>query len=151
MKKRTMFFSLCLVPRLAITSECSPDIVKSHESTQSCPQKEQRYEKLCCEEIVVRSNTEPSGLYIGLTGMYAVPTETGLGTFVHSLGYTNSTGGVTSQAKPSKADYKITGGVQLGCDFGSSANRIEADYFYLHNSKSNSHTPDDAEPISINF
>lgn len=88
---------------------------------------------------VVRSYTEPSGFYIGLTGMYAVPSETGLGTFIHSLGYINDDGGVNSRITPSKAHYRPAGGIEIGYDFGGFGYKLEGSYFYLHNSKRNSH------------
>lgn len=118
---------------------------------EQCCERPERCEKTPCNEKPVRSYTEPSGLYIALMGMYAVPTETGLGTFNHSLGYANSSGGVTCSHDPIKLPYKPAGGIQLGYDFGGSANRLELAYFYLHNSKHNTHTPDDAVTFGSAF
>lgn len=95
----------------------------------------QRCEKAQCDDRSIRSYTEPSGFYIGVMGMFAVPTETGLGTFTHSVGLVNDQGGVTCKGAPSEASFGTAGGIQVGYDFANSGNRLEAAYFYLHNSK----------------
>ena len=93
-------------------------------------------------------NPCPYGFYVGLTGMWAVPTETGLGTFTDSWQYLNSDGSITSLSKPSKNDYEFAGGFQVGYDFPCSGNNIEVEYFHLHNSKHNVFGTSDG-PISF--
>ncbi len=125
--KKHIFFIMLIVNGLAIGSD------------QNCRQ---------CGEGALRSLTEPCGVYIELTGQYAVPTETGLGTFTDSWQYADQDGGVTSLSKPSKANYDPAGGIKLGYDFPCSAKMIEVEYSHLYNSKHNYNDTSD-NPISF--
>lgn len=127
---------------------CNKNKIQKAEKAQQVECDKEKAQQVECGEGALRSYTQPSGFYIGLTGMYAVPTETGLGTFIHSIGQPNSSGGVNCESEPSKAHYKPAGGIQLGYDFSGSANKIEAAYFYLHNSKYNTHPPEDV-PVAF--
>lgn len=100
-----------------------------------------------CYDSCFRSLISPGGFYIGLTGMYVVPSETGLGNFTDSWQYADATG-VTSLSKPSKAKYKGAGAVKLGYDFPGSANNLEVEYVHLDNSK---HNFNDTSDVPVSF
>ncbi len=104
----------------------------------------------CCEYSgpALRSDTGLSGFYIGATGVWAVPNETGLGTFTDSWQYANTDGSTTALSKPSKAHYKGAGGLKLGYDFPCSGNNVEVEYFRLYNSKHNVNDTSD-NPVSF--
>ncbi|MGE0199187.1 MAG: Lpg1974 family pore-forming outer membrane protein [Simkaniaceae bacterium] len=88
-----------------------------------------------------------SGFYLKLTGAALLPSETGIGSFTDSWQYT-SDGGIRSLSKPSKADYKFACGALVGYDASSLPNFVEAEYFYLSNSKHNYNDTSD-NPISF--
>ena len=75
-----------------------------------------------------------SGFYVGVTGLYLTPSETGIGLFTDSWQYTDpNTGKTTSKSKPFDPDGNWSVGAKLGYNFGESANNLEFDYFYLNN------------------
>jgi len=89
----------------------------------------------CCSQCF-RSLVCSGGPYIGVTGLYVVPSETGLGDFTDSWQYADATS-VTSLSKPSKARYKGAVGVLFGYDIPCTANNLEVEYVHVDNSKHN--------------
>lgn len=79
----------------------------------------------------------PCGFYVGLTGICAVPTETGLGMFTDSWIYANPDGSLTALSKPSRNRYKGAGAIKVGYDFAGNGNNIEVEYLHLYNSRHN--------------
>ncbi|WP_231296897.1 Lpg1974 family pore-forming outer membrane protein [Fluoribacter dumoffii] len=74
----------------------------------------------------------PGGLYVGGTGYYVQPSETGIGLVTDSWLFTVP-GGTQAQSKPFDPGYKWAGSVTLGYDIPMSANNIEINYLYLEN------------------
>lgn len=103
---------------------------------------------VCCEINEPYDVSSKEGFYIGATGVWAVPSETGIGTFTDSWQYLDSDGGVTALSKPSKASYKGAWGLKGGYDFACSGYNVEVEYFHLHNSKHNVNDTSDG-PISF--
>jgi hypothetical protein len=77
-----------------------------------------------------------SGFYVGVTGLYAKPSESGDGLVTHSLQYTDANGQTTSESHPFAPSNSGGIGAKLGYDFGSSANSLEFDYLHFNNSTS---------------
>lgn len=93
------------------------------------------------------SNSYNPGFYTKLNGAALLPSETGIGSFTDSWQYT-ANGGIRSLSKPSKADYKFAGGGLIGYDAAFQPSFIEAEYFYLSNSKHNYNDTSD-NPVSF--
>ncbi len=74
----------------------------------------------------------PGGLYVGGTGYYVQPSETGIGLVTDSWLFTVANG-TQSQSKPFDPDYQWAGSVTLGYDIPMTANNIEVNYLYLKN------------------
>lgn len=83
---------------------------------------------LMCTEAI------PSGFYVGVTGIYAKPSETGIGLVTDSWQYRQPNGAVLSQSKPFEEDSRGGIGAKVGYDFGASANSLEFDYLHFNNS-----------------
>lgn len=105
------------------------------------------YSQWDCNECCQPESTG-GGFYVGGYGMWAVPTETGLGTFTDSWQYLDADGGVTALSKPSKAKYEAAWGIRAGYDFPCSQNNVEVEYFHLDNKKHNVNDTSDG-PISF--
>lgn len=77
-----------------------------------------------------------SGFYVGVTGIYAKPSESGDGLVTHSLQYTDPNGQIASESHPFAPSNSGGIGAKLGYDFGNSANSLEFDYLHFNNSTS---------------
>lgn len=83
-----------------------------------------------------------TGFYVGVTGLYLEPGESGIGEFTDSWQYHDpATGVTTSKSKPFDPDLSGSVGAKLGYNFGESANDLEFDYLYFH---SNTHAVNDS-------
>lgn len=89
-----------------------------------------------------------SGVYARFTGSALAPNETGIGSFTDSWQYAQSDGGIVSRSKPSKADYEFSAAGLLGYDFYSRPDFVEAEFFYLSNSKHN-YNDTSSHPVSF--
>ncbi len=76
----------------------------------------------------------PSGFYVGVTGIYAKPSESGIGLVTDSWQYRQADGSLLSQSKPFEEDSRGGIGAKVGYDFGASANSLEFDYLHFNNS-----------------
>ncbi|MCD6045240.1 MAG: hypothetical protein K0R48_403 [Gammaproteobacteria bacterium] len=93
------------------------------------PEKQKPCHFLCTQNTI-------SGFYVGVTGIYAKPSESGNGVAGHSLQYTAPNGQTTSENHPYTPSNSGGIGAKLGYDFGASANSIEFDYLHFTNSTS---------------
>lgn len=85
-----------------------------------------------CSSSALCSMENPSGFYVSLTGIDAVPSETGLGMFSDSWQYTDANGNITARSKPIKPAYKWAGAAAIGYNIPGTANNIELSYFWLN-------------------
>lgn len=111
-----------------------------------CP--EYNYNTNACCDYGYESNYDKGGFWIAGSGMWAVPSETGIGTFTDSWQYLESDGSILALSKPSKAKYEGAWGIRGGYDFPCSGNSVEVGYFHLHNDKHNYNDTSDG-PISF--
>lgn len=127
---RTPLKSMCLFTIFALTAiaNAAPPSLNDGNESQ------------CCEA--------DSGFYLKFTGAAVLPSETGIGTFTDSWQYADPDGGVTALSKPSKATYKFAGAGLIGYNLPSSATFVEAEYFYLSNTKHNYNDTSD-HPVSF--
>lgn len=88
-----------------------------------------------CPPGALCSLASPGGFYIGLTGMWVVPSETSIGDFTDSWEYANADGSFTALSKPAKFNYRWAAAGKIGYDIPCTANNIEVSYLWLHNRK----------------
>lgn len=74
----------------------------------------------------------PGGFYLGMTGIYGQPSETGLGLVTDSWSYTVPNG-TLALSKPYEINYKWLGDAKVGYDIPGTANNVEINYLFLHN------------------
>lgn len=72
--------------------------------------------------------------FVGITGMYAKPSETGIGDATNSWQYA-SADTITSLSKPAKSSQQWQGGFDVGYNFPNSSNSLEFSYFQLRSNK----------------
>lgn len=94
--------------------------------TYNPPEEQKPCDLLCTQGI-------HGGFYVGVTGVYAKPSESGIGLATHSDQYTSSNGLTTSKSTPFEPSNSGGIGAKVGYDFGTSANSLEFDYFYFNN------------------
>ncbi len=75
-----------------------------------------------------------NGFYVGVTGIYAKPSESGIGLVTDSWQYQQPNGALLSQSKPFDPDSSGGIGAKVGYDFGASGNSLEFDYLHFNNS-----------------
>ncbi len=95
-----------------------------------------------CSSVLCAMNN-PGGFYIGISGVYGQPSETGLGLVTDSWLY-----GTTAISKPFDPNYKWFGIAKLGYDIPGTANNIEINYLFLDNG---THAVNDFSDGSIGF
>ena len=83
-----------------------------------------------CDALCAANN--PGGFYLGITGIYGQPSETGLGLVTDSWLYGNSAAAMAI-GKPFDPNYKWLGIGKVGYDIPGTANNIEIDYLFLNN------------------
>lgn len=101
-----------------------------------------------CPGGPLRSLIYRGGFYIKGTGIAAVPSETGLGTFTDTWMYATPDGGTLGLSKPSKLKYRAAWAVKVGYDIPCTPNNIEVEYTRLHNRKHNVNTTAD-HPVAF--
>jgi hypothetical protein len=84
--------------------------------------------------VDVVAPADNGGFFVGVTGMYAKPSETGLGDANNSWQYA-SVDTITSLNKPIKSSQQWEVGFDVGYNFPNSSNSLEFSYFQLRNSK----------------
>lgn len=72
------------------------------------------------------------GFYAGVTGLYAKPSETGLGQVTDSWQFAVP-GGIDARSFPANPQSKWAWGVQAGFDIPMTANNVEVNYLQLNN------------------
>ncbi|RUR05647.1 Lpg1974 family pore-forming outer membrane protein [Legionella sp. km772] len=95
-----------------------------------------------CNSFLCAANN-PGGFYLGISGVYGQPSETGLGLVTDSWLY-----GTTAISKPFDPDYKWYGIAKLGYDIPGTANNVEINYLFLNNG---THAVNDFSDGSIGF
>ena len=85
---------------------------------------------LMCTEAI------PGGFYVGVTGIYAQPSTSGIGQVLNSFQYQQADGQLLSQTKPVEPSNYGGIGAKAGYDFASSANSLEFDYLHFNSSTS---------------
>ncbi len=83
---------------------------------------------LMCTEAI------PGGFYVGVTGIYAQPSTTGIGQIGDSLQYQSADGQILSKNTPFEPSNHGGIGAKAGYDFASSANSLEFDYLHFNSS-----------------
>lgn len=89
------------------------------------------------------------GFYVGLSGYYMQPNETGLGLATNSWQVAGSSGAIISYNDPFNTNYKWDWGAKIGYDFGCSANTLELEYFHLDNSFGVGERESDASLLTV--
>lgn len=84
-----------------------------------------------CTSVLCAMDT-PGGFYLGMTGIYGQPAETGLGLAMDSWLYNTATG-TEARGKPFEPNYKWLGDAKVGYDIPGTANNAEIHYLFLNN------------------
>jgi hypothetical protein len=89
-------------------------------------------------------DNDPRGsFYVGITGIYAKPSESGIGLVTDSWQYLSGTT-ITSVNKPYSPHHELEGGFNIGYNFPFSPNSIEFSYFHLSNNNNADNTSNGA-------